>query len=198
MSRALIPGLLAALCLGFASCGPSPSTTTRQEVRAELAMYEWHDDYGPGSVKVRINLAAQRAFFTRGGRPIGWCYVTTGKPSHRTPTGTFRITEKVVDKYSNRYGWVENEFGEVVNSDATPSSPVPPGGRYQPAPMPYWMRLTNYGIGLHAGPIPDPGVPVSHGCIRLPKPFAPILFDVVEVGTPVVIQYGSSNRLAAR
>jgi lipoprotein-anchoring transpeptidase ErfK/SrfK len=53
--------------------------------------------------------------------------------------------------------------------------------------MPYWMRLTSYGIGMHAGVIPKPGETASHGCIRLPKELAPVLYDAVKVGTPVTI-----------
>ncbi|MBK1825488.1 L,D-transpeptidase family protein [Haloferula rosea] len=164
------------------SCGPVTTTTVRKP-----QLYEWNDDGGPGEVAIRINLETQRASYTRGGRPIGWSYVATGTPGHSTPQGTFRITEKVIDKYSNAYGWIEDEFGNVVNGDAQPSTPVPAGCNYVPAPMPYWMRLTDWGIGMHAGLIPNPGTPASHGCIRLPKPFAPVLFSVVNVGTPVKI-----------
>ena len=63
---------------------------------------------------------------------------------------------------------------------------------YVPAPMPYWMRLTSYGIGMHGGLIPEPGKPASHGCIRMPKRFVPVLFDSVEVGTPVTISHKKS------
>ena len=92
-------------------------------------------------------------------------------------------------KFSNRYGWIEDEWGNVTNGDAKPSTPVPEGERYMPAPMPYRMRLTSYGIGMHAGVIPKPGEAASHGCIRLPKPLAPILFEVVKEGTPVTITH---------
>ena len=51
------------------------------------------------------------------------------------------------------------------------------------------MRLTSYGIGRHGGLIPQPGEPASHGCIRLPHEFVPVLFDNVRVGTPVRITY---------
>jgi len=180
----VIPAFIAAL-IGN-SCAPA---TPLQPAKAERVMYEWHDDAGPGQVKVRINLKEQRAFFTRGDRPIGWTYVATGKEGHGTPAGNYKITEKIVDKYSNRYGWIEDEFGNVVDGDASPGDRVPAGCRYVPAPMPYWMRLTSYGIGMHAGNIPQPGEPASHGCIRLPKTFAPILFDAVQVGTPVRIHY---------
>jgi lipoprotein-anchoring transpeptidase ErfK/SrfK len=54
--------------------------------------------------------------------------------------------------------------------------------------MPFWMRLTSTGIGMHAGVIPKPGEAASHGCIRLPKELAPVLFNVVDVGTTVTIQ----------
>ena len=177
--------LLAAIGLSLFSCAPLPEP---RPVRAEMVMYQWYDDFGPGEIAVRIDLGEQRAFYTRGGRPIGWSFVATGKPGNSTPAGSFRITEMLVDKYSTSYGWIEDEFGNVVNGDATPKTPVPPGCIYVPAPMPYWMRLTNYGIGMHAGIIPNPGEPASHGCIRLPKPFAPVLYDHVKLGTPVIIE----------
>jgi lipoprotein-anchoring transpeptidase ErfK/SrfK len=53
--------------------------------------------------------------------------------------------------------------------------------------MPYWMRLTGSGVGMHAGPIPNPGQPASHGCIRMPLAMAETLFQHVNVGTPVTI-----------
>lgn len=177
----------AALALGLASC--ASHTPPAPPAKAEHVLYEWYDDYGPGEVTVRINLSQQRATYTRGNREIGWSYVATGKEGHGTPAGTFKITEKIVDKHSNRYGWMEDEFGNVTNGDAKHNDRVPPGERYVPAPMPYWMRLTNYGIGMHAGLIPKPGESASHGCIRLPKDLAPVVYSVVKVGTPVTIAY---------
>ena len=59
--------------------------------------------------------------------------------------------------------------------------------------MPYWQRITGYGIGMHVGNIPTPGQPASHGCIRMPKEFAPLLYEVTKVGTPVTIEYGKSD-----
>lgn len=151
-------------------------------------MYDWFDDQGPGEVALKIRLRDQMADVTRGGRPIGWSYVATGKEGHGTRPGSFRIMEKIVDKQSNRYGWTEDEFGNVVNPDAKAGEKVPAGETYVPAPMPYWMRLTSYGIGMHAGIIPQPGKPASHGCIRLPHDFAPLLYDAVKEGTPVKIE----------
>lgn len=167
------------------SCGVSNDRTPIP--RAERKLYDWHDDSGPGKVSIRISLPDQIAEIERGGRPIGWCYVATGKEGHGTKAGSYKITEKIVDKYSNRYGWIEDEFGNVVDGDAKPSDPVPEGMEYVPAPMPYWMRLTSYGIGMHGGFIPEPGKPASHGCIRMPVSFVPLLFDSVDVGAQVMI-----------
>lgn len=189
--RHVLPKIPLLLCLPAAvlmsSCGPSAPPAPIP--KAQHVMYQWHDDGGAGEVTVVINLSEQKAFFRRGGRDIGWSYVATGKEGRGTPGGAYKITEKIIDKHSNRYGWIEDEFGNVVNGDATPGTRKGPGERYVPAPMPYWMRLTSYGIGMHGGLIPNPGQPASHGCIRMPKEFVPILFDSVRVGTPVRIVY---------
>lgn len=190
------PKLLSVFVLGLllASCAPlvpyelEDSIERDEVVKAERVLYDWNDDYGPGEVTIGISRATQKAYFRRGGRQIGWCYVATGKHGHTTPAGTFKISEMKVDKESNRYGWIENEFGQMVDNDASPGDPVPPGCVYVPAPMPYWMRLTSYGIGMHAGYIPNPGHPASHGCIRMPKPLAPKVFAVVKSGTVVEIE----------
>jgi L,D-transpeptidase catalytic domain len=58
-------------------------------------------------------------------------------------------------------------------------------GTYDDAPMPYMQRLTAKGVAMHAGNLP--GYPASHGCIRLPKAFAKLLYGVTELGTPVMI-----------
>lgn len=182
-----------AIALFSVSC--TVSTAPPQTYRkAERKLYQWYDDGGTGRVTIRISLSDQIAEFKRGGRDIGWCYVATGKEGHGTSPGNYSITEKIVDKYSNRYGWIEDEFGNVTDGDAKPSDRVPAGMVYVPAPMPYWMRLTSYGIGMHGGVIPEPGKPASHGCIRLPKDFVPTLFEVVSVGTPVTITREPSKR----
>lgn len=149
-------------------------------------LYQWSPEGLSGPTKVVINLRRQVVDVSIGGEPAGWAVVATGKEGHATPAGEFKILEKVADKRSTLYGWIVDADGNVVNSDAdTRKHKAPPGGEFVHAPMPYWMRLTWSGIGMHAGHIPRPGEPASHGCIRLPEKFAPLLFDVVKIGTPV-------------
>jgi hypothetical protein len=57
--------------------------------------------------------------------------------------------------------------------------------------MPHMQRLTWDGIALHAGRIP--GYPASHGCVRLPKAFAKLLYAQTEHGSTVVIADELSN-----
>lgn len=174
----------------FPSCATGPAEPPK---KATHVLYEWHDDGGPEPVSVKINLTSQKAIVKRGDRQIAWCYVSTGKEGRGTPPGKYYVMEKIADKYSNKYGWVQNDAGEVTNSDAHPGVRVGPGEKYYPAPMPYWQRITGYGIGMHVGNIPTPGQPASHGCIRMPKEFAPLLYEVTKVGTPVTIEYGKSD-----
>jgi lipoprotein-anchoring transpeptidase ErfK/SrfK len=96
--------------------------------------------------------------------------------------------EKVAGKRSNLYGRIYDANRSVVNSDAdTRRHSVPRGGKFVGASMPYWMRLTSYGVGMHVGPIPNPGSPASHGCIRMPREMARVLFQNTPTGTRVTI-----------
>ncbi len=121
--------------------------------------YLWAPQIAPqGPVMVIVNLRTQRAYAYRNGVPIGVSTVSTGKRGHRTPTGVFTILQKEVDHKSNLY---------------------------DDAPMPYMQRLTWGGIAMHAGDLP--GYPASHGCVRLPRAFAKLLFGITKLGLTVVI-----------
>lgn len=154
-----------------------PAATARSS-----SLYSWQGHELTGSMAVTIDISEQKAYFTRGGQPAGWSYVATGKSGYRTPTGSFRVTEKVRDKRSTSWGVIVNKHGSVVTSDAR--SGRDGGGRFVGAPMPNWMRFAGP-VGMHAGNIPNPGSPASHGCVRLPRTMSEILFGVVEIGTPV-------------
>lgn len=155
---------------------------------SQPSMYVWHGGGTPGPLSVNIDLSEQKAYLFKNGQNVGWTYVATGRSGFATPTGTFRIMEKIVDKRSNRYGMVLDRHGNVVNSNATAGvSRIPPGGRFVGAQMPYWMRITGYGVGMHAGPIPNPGAPASHGCIRLPRDMAQTIYQHAPVGARVTI-----------
>jgi len=150
-------------------------------------LYEWKGG-DKGISHITINVDEQKAYLYRGEEQVGWTYVATGITSFPTPTGSFKIVEKVADKVSNLYGKGYDAAGKLVNSDFKNGRDLlPPGGRFEPAKMTYFMRLTGDGVGMHIGPIPRPGRRASHGCIRLPSKFAGTIYKNVAVGTPVTI-----------
>jgi lipoprotein-anchoring transpeptidase ErfK/SrfK len=185
--RLAVGGCLVAL----AACAPvevaPPPALPTVPLQAPV-LYEWHAEGLYGAPSVVIDLQMQRAEVFIGGQYAGWSVVATGKEGFGTPAGDYTILEKVVNKHSTLYGRIVDAAGNTVKGDADARrDTAPPGGRFLYAPMPYWMRLTWRGIGMHAGPIPRPGNPASHGCIRLPRPFAIQLYQIVRIGTPVRI-----------
>jgi lipoprotein-anchoring transpeptidase ErfK/SrfK len=125
----------------------------------KAGQYLWRDvPVDAGPQRVVISLSDQLAYLYRGDTLVAVSTISTGKDSKPTPTGIFPILEK---------------------------RPFYRSKKYENAPMPFMQRIDQYGIALHAGF--NPGVPASHGCVRLPAKFAARLYTVTEVGTPVFI-----------
>jgi hypothetical protein len=134
---------------------------------------------------VEIALREQRGILLVDGGVAMDFPVATGKSSHPTPKGSYKILEKKEKHASNLYGRIVSGSGSTVVSDAdTRDHGVPAGGRFIGAPMPYWMRLTTTGVGMHVGNVPGHRT-ASHGCIRLKKETAVQLFSILDVGAPV-------------
>lgn len=135
---------------------------------------------------VEISLTEQRGLLLVHGAVAMDFAVATGKSSHPTPKGAYKILEKKKAHASNLYGRIVSPDGATVVSDADArGDAVPEGGRFVGASMPYWMRMTPTGVGMHVGYVP--GRPASHGCIRLKKDVATELFGILEVGSPVTV-----------
>ncbi len=150
---------------------PAPSRYTivngEPEQDPALARFEWlvpETDPTASVNHIVVSIADQRLYAYHGAQLVAWSNVSSGKPGHETPTGEFSISEKDPDHHSNLY---EN------------------------APMPFFMRLTDGGVGMHAGYLP--GYPASHGCVRLPEAMARELYQHVESGTPVEITGDSAK-----
>lgn len=172
--------------MALISCQPKPDVTNAP--KPNRVLYDWYDKGGPGQLVVKISLSEQIARFERNGTVVGWSYVATGAGQYATQKGDYKILEKKIEKVSSQYGRILDADGDVVDSDATSSDPLGEGQQFAAAPMPYWMRLSWTGVGMHGGPIPHPGKPASHGCIRMPRKFVPTLYEAVKIGTPVTIR----------
>lgn len=164
-------------------------------------LYDWTGD-GRAVTRIVIDTDTQVATFYVGSERVGWTTIATGVSSHPTPRGEFTIIEKVRDKRSNLYGKLVRN-GKVIRGSAHGRDPVPEGARFVGASMPHFMRLTYDGIGMHAGPIPNPGQPASHGCIRMPPQMAEAVFAHVGPSTAVTVvgngpDYGNYGERVAR
>lgn len=179
--------MAAAFWLSSCKTPPAPPPPTTEPAKKPTGLFEWQGE-GKSISSIKINVDEQKAYLYNGDDQIGWTYVATGIQSFPTPTGNFKIMEKIADKVSNLYGKGYDANGKLVNSDFKQGRDLlPPGGRFEAAKMTYFMRLTGDGVGMHIGPIPRPGRRASHGCIRLPSKFAGTIFRNVSVGTPVTI-----------
>ncbi len=136
---------------------------------------------------LKIELETQRGILMNGDQVVIDYPICSGRKSHPTPPGTYKILEKIVDKSSNKYGRIYDAEGKVTHSDADATKdPIPEGGKFVGAPMLYWMRLTNDGVGHHIGPVKR--YPVSHACIRGPQKMMPIIYSKLAVGSKVVVE----------
>lgn len=140
----------------------------------------------PSNSWIRISLAKQRGFLMNGEDVVIDYPICSGTKSRPTPPGTYYILEKIVDKSSNKYGRILDAEGKVVNSDADATKdPIPEGGKFVGAPMRYWMRMTNDGVGHHIGPIRR--YPASHACVRGPSAIMPTVYSKMKVGSKIQV-----------
>lgn len=188
--------LVAAVSLAITSCSSTGFHASKHDAFAQRSDYQktmetFKDDdvYSRATqqnTKVRINLTTQRAQLLVGedDEVAIDCPCTTGKSGKRTPAGTFKIMEKIVTKRSTIFGSLYRNGTKVYGGDRRKYR-----GRYDRyvgAPLPYWMRLTGDGIGMHY----SRGVkryPASNGCIRMPQPAVKQVFAKVRRGTPVYV-----------
>ena len=146
----------------------------------------WDGDGVQGAPSIVIDLSDQKASFYKGSKLVGVSAISSGREGYGTPTGSYKITQKNPNHVSNLYGDYVNAQGDVlVKNVSKGKDPGPPGGSFAGSPMPFFMRLGRTAVGLHQGFLP--GVPDSHGCIRMPERMVKVFFENAPAGTPVTI-----------
>lgn len=128
---------------------------------------------------IEVDLSVQHMWYVENGKAVFECDVVTGLPTNarRTPTGQYRITEKLRNK--------------ILTGNIVPETGEP---EYR-TKVAYWMRITNSGVGFHdatwqswfgGNRYKTHG---SHGCINMPYWAAQQLYGMISVGTKVIIHY---------
>ncbi len=121
------------------------------------------------AVSLRVNLGEQTLDYLLNSYVWRSFTISSGKASTPTPTGEFKVVNKIEKAWSRTYKlW-----------------------------MPHWLGLNASGIGIHELPIWPSGyregenhlgTPVSHGCIRLGLDASAYIYDRISTGTPVIIR----------
>jgi lipoprotein-anchoring transpeptidase ErfK/SrfK len=139
-----------------------------------------------GRASIVVSLREQEAYLYRGGHRIASSRISSGREGYRTPTGHFGVIRKDQDHRSSIYGDYVAESGQVVKANVdSRRDRRPPHTHFVGTPMPYFLEFSP-GYGLHQGYLP--GVPASHGCIRMPYWKARQFYYAAHIGTPVVVK----------
>ena len=143
---------------------PAPATPAAQGNTREILL-----QLGKRTISLRDN-----------GKVIGSWPVAIGDPSTPTPVGRFTLQNKVVNpKYQS------TKSGKI-NATVGPNGPL--GDR--------WMGFQQSGpnqYGIHGTPSAwawtvTSRAAVTNGCVRMLHEHVRKLFDLVDVGTPVIVQ----------
>jgi len=139
-----------------------------------------------GRASIEIDLSEQQAYLYRGKYRTASSRISSGREGHRTPTGHFTVIRKDIDHRSSLYGAYVDDAGRVVKANVdTRKDSKPRHSHFVGAPMPFFVEFSP-GYGLHQGYLP--GVPASHGCIRMPYWKARQFYDAARVGTSVTVR----------
>ena len=162
--KAFATGLVLAI---VAACTNSAEAGRRRSNRYDVgeqrdiqaARNAFHEQ-ARGTLQLVVSIGHQRVTLYSNGVRVAQAPVSTGRSDHPTPTGVFSVIEK--DR------WHRSNL-------------------YDNAPMFFMQRLTWSGVAMHEGILP--GVPASHGCIRLPREFAARLWGTTKLGVRIVVAY---------
>jgi len=123
----------------------------------------WDESAAPrtGKLVITIDLEARVISAFRDGHEIGTAVALLGTKAHPTPVGTYPVLRKSRQHFSRKYN---------------------------NAPMPFSLWLTNTGIAIHGSPVMNGYA--SHGCVGVPDEFAAKLFAATKAGDKVIITRG--------
>src|SRR6476659_3158230 len=150
---------LAAILLAPLLSAPSAEARPRSYTRERPESVAAAPQRQPdGPLQIVISIGSQRLWVYDKNGLLESSTISTGVGGYPTPMGVFAVIDKEQTHYSNIYGG---------------------------ASMPYMQRLTMSGVAMHSGMVT--GRPASHGCVRLPHPFAIKLFKLTRLGARVMI-----------
>ncbi|HEX5501735.1 MAG TPA: L,D-transpeptidase [Thermomicrobiales bacterium] len=148
---------------------PPPTPTTAPAVASGVT----RPSSIPAGVKwFDIDLSQQYLTALDGNAVFWQGYISSGRKGHETPTGTYRIFEK------------------LTSQDMTGPDPDLPKGEYFQPDVPWVMYFADGGYAIHGNYwVSGFGAPSSHGCIGVPVGAAARLYQWAPMGTLVYVHY---------
>ncbi|MBI2939885.1 MAG: L,D-transpeptidase family protein [Chloroflexi bacterium] len=129
---------------------------------------------------IDVNLTRQIVTAYEGRQPVRIAITSSGRPTWRTPTGTFRILRRVEDETMDGSTLLALDLNEVQRRQTD----------YRLTGVLHTQYFTWDGTALHYNYwLPDWafGVPRSHGCLGLRLADSSFLWNWASLGTPIVI-----------
>ena len=124
---------------------------------------------------LKLNLTTRQVTIFRSGKAFKSYPVAVGKTGWGTPVGDHEVKTMYRDP-----PW-KNPFKGGVIPGGDPANPL--GRRW----IGFWTNGENW-IGFHGTPNRDSvGQAASHGCVRMYNEDVEELYELVEVGTPVIV-----------
>jgi len=131
---------------------------------------------GNNQSDVVVDLSDRRVYVYRYDQVVASYPIAVGKKGWETPTGTFKVIHK-----EHHPIWKHPITGKIF--EAGTDSPL--GDRW----IGFWSDGKNE-IGFHGTPNKDLiGGAVSHGCLRMRNPDVRMLYEQVDLGTPVSVRH---------
>ena len=156
----------------------SGETISREPVYVKGKTAASHGAQVWGSTYAEVDLTNQKMWYVKDGEVLMSADVVTGLPKggRSTPAGVYTILERMQNK--------------VLRGNLRPD-----GTREYETPVKYWMRVTYSGVGFHDATWQSSfGGNVytyrgSHGCINMSYSDAGKLYELIQVGDPVIMHY---------
>ena len=131
----------------------------------------------PLASRLELSLSSKKVSVYQGDSLIKQYPVAIGRPGWETPVGQFEVKTKIVDP-----AWRHPFEGYVIPS-GDPQNPL--GKRW----IGFWTDGDNW-VGFHgtsASLRPSIGTAASHGCVRMFDEDIQAMYELVAVGTPIVV-----------
>ncbi len=142
----------------------NPDPLPGQQAIPNYSTYAWEH-------WIDVNLATQSSTFYEGDVPVRNNLVTTGKPGHETPTGTFYILSRVPNE--------RMKGGEIGSEDY-----------YDLSNVLYTQYFTTAGHAIHyAWWRSQFGVTGSHGCVNMDLEGSEFAWNWLNLGSRVNVHY---------